>query len=89
MLSYLKKVLKRTAYKSYLNQKGSFIYYAEKVFFPKNSTTFKLAIREGIYEHEILKFLLNNIKDNSGNLFAENLIAFNHSVINPEKISPE
>ena len=65
MLSYFKKIFKQTVYKSYLNQKGSFTYYAEKVFFPKNSTTFKLAIRDGIYEHEILKFLLNNIKDNS------------------------
>ncbi len=63
--SYLKNIFKQTVYKNYLNQKGNFTYYGEKVFFPKNSTTFKLAMRDGIYEHEILKFIQSNIKDHS------------------------
>lgn len=63
--SFLKKYFKKTIYKSYLNYKGNFTYYGEKVFFPKNSTTFRIAMRDGIYEHEILKFIQANVKDNS------------------------
>jgi FkbM family methyltransferase len=63
--SYLTRLLKQTVYKSFLNRKGSFKYYGEQVFFPTNSSTFNLAIRDGIYEHDILKFLLNSIKDNT------------------------
>ncbi len=63
--SFLKRTFKQTLYKSYLNQKGSFTYFGEKVFFPKGSTTFMLAMRDGIYEHDILKFLLNFLKDDS------------------------
>ncbi len=63
--SYLKNIFKQTVYKNYLNQKGNFTYYGEKVFFPKNSTTFMLAMKDGIYEHEILKFIQSNIKDHS------------------------
>ena len=63
--TYVKNILKKTLYKNYLKQKGAFNYFGEKVFFPKNSTTFIVVNNNGIYEHEILKFLLNNIKDNS------------------------
>lgn len=63
--TFLKKFFKKTIYKSYLNYKGYFIYYGEKVFFPKNSTTFRIAMRDGIYEHDLLKFIQANVKDNS------------------------
>ena len=61
----LKKIIKATFYKRYLNQKGSFKYFGELVFFPKNSTTFNLAIKDGIYEFDILKFIINSIKEDS------------------------
>ena len=63
--SYLKKIIKATVYKRYLNQRGSFKYFGEQVFFPKNSTTFNLAIKDGIYEQDILKFITGFVKDNS------------------------
>lgn len=63
--SYLKKIIKSTLYKWFLNQKGSFKYYGERVFFPKNSTTFNLAIRDGIYEQDVLKFINEFVKDHS------------------------
>ena len=63
--SYLKKIIKATLYKRYLNQKGFFKYFDEQVFFPKNSTTFNLAIRDGIYEQDILKFITGFVKENS------------------------
>lgn len=63
--SYFKKLIKSTVFKWFLNQKGSFTYYNESVFFPKNSTTFNLAIRDGIYEQEILKFINEFVKDHT------------------------
>ncbi len=63
--SFLKKLIKSTVYKWFLNQKGSFTYYGEPVFFPKNSSTFNLAIRDGIYEQDILKFISAFVKDQS------------------------
>lgn len=63
--SYFKKIIKSTVYKWFLNLRGSFGYYGEPVFFPKNSTTFNLAIRDGIYEQDILKFINEFVKDQS------------------------
>lgn len=63
--SYMKKLLKQTLYKQFLNHNGSFKYFGEKVFFPKSSTTFNLALRDGIYERDILNFVNNLVKLNS------------------------
>src|SRR5205085_5274941 len=63
--SYFGKLIKRTIYKAILNRKGSFRYFGQQVFFPKGSTTFSVALHDGIYEHDILKLLLNGIKDNT------------------------
>lgn len=63
--SFFKEIIKQQVYKKYLNLVGVFRYFGEQVFFPKYSTTFKLAIRDGIYEHEILKFLVHFVKDDS------------------------
>lgn len=63
--SFLKKIIKNSVYKWFLKQKGCFKYFGETVFFPKNSTTFNVAIRDGIYEEEVLRLLVSNLKDNS------------------------
>lgn len=61
----IKKYIRKKIYNKYLNNKGSFIYWGERVFFPKNSTTFQSAIETGIYEHENLRFIECNVAENS------------------------
>jgi FkbM family methyltransferase len=41
---------------------GNFNYYSQKVYFPKKSVIFRRAVKEGIYEHAILGFILPLIK---------------------------
>lgn len=62
---FLKKIFKATLYKWYLNQRGYFYYFGKKVFFPKHSSTFNLAIANGIYEQEILKFIQTFVREHS------------------------
>ncbi len=65
MQSWLKKEIKLKVLQHYWNYKGCFKYYGQSVYFPKNSVIFKRAVKEGIYEHEILKFILPLIKANT------------------------
>jgi FkbM family methyltransferase len=62
MLDTIKKAIKINIAQRYWNLKGSFKYYNQTIFFPKNSVIFKKTILEGIYEHELLSFILPLIK---------------------------
>ena len=61
----LKKIIKQYPYKWFLNFRGYFIYFGEKVFFPKNSTTFIVTLQSGIYEANILALILAKCELNS------------------------
>lgn len=65
MLNSFKKNIKRRLVKPFWNFRGSFQYFGEKVYFPKNSIIFNRAIEEGIYEQENLKIIKAFIKPNS------------------------
>ena len=62
MLGYLKKEFKLNVASRYWNLKGSFKYYNQTVYFPKNSVIFQRAVKEGIYEHDILSIIFPLIK---------------------------
>ncbi len=61
-LDSLRKELKLRFLKPYWNSKGSFVYYNQRVFFPKNSVIFQRAVIEGIYEIENLNIISSLIK---------------------------
>ena len=65
MLNYIKKEFKLNFASRYWNLKGSFNYYNQTVYFPKNSIIFQRAIKEGIYEHDILSIIFPLIKPNT------------------------
>jgi FkbM family methyltransferase len=65
MLNGIKKAIKLNIAQHYWNLKGSFKYYNQTVYFPKNSIIFKRAVKDGIYEHDILSFIIPLIKPNS------------------------
>src|ERR1700761_7383765 len=58
----IKRIIKQHVFKPYWNFKGSFIYYGQKVFFPKNSFIFLRAVSEGIYESYNLNIINTLIK---------------------------
>jgi len=62
LIDIIKQEIKQKLYKPYRNSKGSFIYYGEKVFFPKSSVIFQRAITEGIYESDNLRIINALIK---------------------------
>ena len=62
MLNSIKRAIKLNIAQHYWNQKGNFKYYNRTVYFPKNSVIFKRALQEGIYEHEILSFIIPLIR---------------------------
>ena len=62
MLDYLKKEIKLNVASRYWNYRGRFKYYAQTVYFPKNSIIFRRAVKEGIYEHDILSIIFPLIK---------------------------
>ena len=62
--SAIKKFVKEKIYNKYLNWKGSFTYFGEKVFFHKGSIAFDY-MKNGVYEWDNLRFILGNIRENS------------------------
>jgi FkbM family methyltransferase len=62
MFNRLKREIKLNIFQHYWNQAGHFRYYGQQVYFPKNSMIFRRAVKEGIYEHEILSFITPLIK---------------------------
>lgn len=62
MLNSIKRAIKLNIARHYWNSKGSFKYYDQTIYFPKNSIIFQRAVLEGIYEHEILGFITPLIK---------------------------
>jgi len=64
-LDSLRKEIKLGIFKPYWNFKGSFVYYNQRVYFPKNSVIFQRAVIEGIYEIENLHIINGLIKPNT------------------------
>jgi len=62
MLSFIKGEIKSIVAQPYWNFKGSFNYYNQTIYFPKNSVIFKRVIKEGIYEHAVLSIITPLIK---------------------------
>ena len=62
MLKSIKRAIKLNIAQHYWNLKGSFKYYNQTIYFPKNSVIFKRAVLEGIYEHEILALIMPLIR---------------------------
>ena len=62
MFDSIKKAIKLNIAQHYWNLKGSFNYYNQTIYFPRNSVIFKRAVQEGIYEHEVLGFIIPLIK---------------------------
>jgi len=61
----IKKEIKLKIFQPYWNLKGRFIYYGQKIFFPKNSVIFQRAVIEGIYESANLRIINSLIKPNT------------------------
>lgn len=64
-MNIFKKLIKFYPYKWLLNFRGYFVYYGQKIFFPKRSIIFSVTLREGIYEANILNLILANCKPNT------------------------
>jgi FkbM family methyltransferase len=62
MFDSVKREIKLSIAQRYWNLKGNFKYYSEKVYFPKNSVIFKRAVKEGIYEHDVVSIIVPLIK---------------------------
>src|ERR1051325_7245614 len=62
MFNSIKKAIKLNIAQYYWNLKGSFKYYNQTIYFPKNSVIFQRTVLEGIFEHEILGFIIPLIK---------------------------
>jgi FkbM family methyltransferase len=58
----LRQKLKKFVYGKLPFFSGSFPYYGEKVFFPKDSFLFELACDQGVYEHANVRLLLSLVK---------------------------
>ena len=63
--SSFKRFVKEKIYYKYLNLKGSFQYFGEKVVFPKGSLAFEYMMKNGVYEWDNLRFILGNIIEGS------------------------
>ena len=61
----IKRFIKLYPYKWFLNLRGYFIYFGQRIFFPKNSTTFLSTLQSGIYESNVLALIVNNSTNNS------------------------
>lgn len=57
MVNRLKHYIKTIFLKKIWNKRGHFLYYQQKVYFPKNSIIFERAINEGIYEQENVRII--------------------------------
>ena len=53
----IKRIIKLYPYKWFLNLRGYFIYFGQKVYFPKNSTTFLSTLHAGVYESNVLALI--------------------------------
>ncbi len=62
MLNYIKRQIKLHIARHYWNITGSFTYYDQQIFFPKNSEIFLRTIKEGIYEADTLRVITALIK---------------------------
>ena len=62
MLNYIKRQIKLNVARHYWNIMGSFTYYNQQIFFPKNSEIFLRTIKEGIYEADTLRVITALIK---------------------------
>jgi len=65
MVNRLKRYIKRNIFKHIWNSRGSFPYYQQQVYFPKNSIIFSRVIDEGIYEYGNVKIMETLIKPNT------------------------
>ncbi|MDB5146541.1 MAG: hypothetical protein JWQ57_561 [Mucilaginibacter sp.] len=58
MKTYIKNLVKKYIRDPYRNKNGVFTYYGHRVFFPKDSEIFKIAMNEGgLYERENLRLI--------------------------------
>jgi len=62
MHNYIKRQIKLNIARYYWNIIGSFTYYNQQIFFPKNSEIFLRTIKEGIYEADTLRVIIALIK---------------------------
>jgi FkbM family methyltransferase len=62
MTAWFKKFVKLNIALPRWNARGWFTYYGQKVYFPKNSAIFKLAMEEGIYELHVVNIIIPLIK---------------------------
>lgn len=58
----IKRLIKLYPYKWFLNYRGYFIYFGQKVFFPKRSSTFTATLHQGIYESDVLALIIDLCK---------------------------
>ncbi len=61
----IRKNIKQWLYGKCPGFAGAFPYFGTKVYFPKNSLLFRLACKQGIYEHENLNILSLLVRSNS------------------------
>ena len=65
MMQRLRRFVKLNMAQPYWNSKGSFTYFDQSIFFPKDSAIFKRTVESGIFEHENLQVELALIKPNT------------------------